>query len=305
MTLIAVQALRDRAHILTDTLAYSIAGASFIETSKVTVLEASDLAVTAKGPTELAAAWLYELRAHGAGDRLDDVLDRAQDVLPRVWEQLPARQESREQGWLYNVGWSDARQRFVAIEHVASNGFEPVEIGQAGVFTNPGVAAGRKLSSDGQWVELGKTIYQTHAVRYDEPKHLLGGRLILTTLQRGSSSHRVLHRFPDDDWSFRKMVIGTLHPLGQIGPCACGSGQPQLVCHLAYALPGWPCPCTSGEPFDTCHRVEITDDVFRHWATHADDFHRSRDALRAVWRAEYPDDDLQPAHQIIKPKERT
>jgi hypothetical protein len=86
------------------------------------------------------------------------------------------------------------------------------------------------------------------------------------------------------------MMIGTLHRYDHLGPCPCGSGQPQLVCCLPIRLadPTWPCPCTMGKPFADCHRVELDAAAFQHWLEHADDFYRTQAELRRRWREHNP-----------------
>jgi uncharacterized protein YchJ len=152
------------------------------------------------------------------------------------------------------------------------------------------------------WQEFAEAAYAQHSLPLDKPKTMVGGALMLTRLERDSVTQRRLFTLPDDDWRFRQMVIGTVHPYGQLGPCPCGSGQPYAVCHLPSYDPAWPCPCTSGKAFVDCHRIEpFVPENMNHWVEHAEDFHRTREPLRAAWRARFPDAPEPTPPVIIRP----
>lgn len=59
---------------------------------------------------------------------------------------------------------------------------------------------------------------------------------------------------------FVKMMTFTQHPTFQLGPCPCGSGQPNYQCHQPELLHGKPCTCRSGRMFEDCCRVDATCD---------------------------------------------
>lgn len=287
MTLIAIRVEADYAELLTDTLTYSVGEAEFGHTSKVRAFLAKDMVLTGKGAAEFTAELVYQLEIDSlAVQGIDDLDEFAPDVLTDQWGKVEQRHGTREHAWVYAVGWSEDRRRFAGTAYTSETGFQPVELMPGTVLTNPALST----PAPEDWPALAEAVYAECSVTYND-KTLIGGALELTRLERGSISQRKVHELPEDDWRFRKMLIGTLHPYGQLGPCYCGSGQPQIVCCLALGLadPTWPCPCTSGAAFADCHLVDLTaPESVQHWVDHADDFHRSARPLRAAWRTWNP-----------------
>lgn len=296
MTLIALRTGEDFAEVLTDTLTYSVGEAEFIQTDKVTAFPALRALLTAKGPAELHDELAFQVATYGGyfvDDSIDGLNELIMDRLPGIWDEIEKDPGTRERGWTYLVGWSPSHNRFVALEYDSKSNFEPHEVGRSELFTNP--ASDRTipaLSSAEEWATVGEALYEECSVRFGE-RTMIGGDLYLTRLEKDGVSQRRLLTLPDDDWRFRQMVIGTMHRYGQLGPCPCGSGQPYVVCHLLAGTfsADWPCPCQSGKPFRGCHRVEVNDPAsFQHWIEHAEDFERTREPLRAIWRERFPDE---------------
>lgn len=86
---------------------------------------------------------------------------------------------------------------------------------------------------------------------------LIAGDLFHTTLRQGEYTTRRVHRFDDTSAEFQRMVSNTLHPVGQLGPCACRSGKRYVDCCLAPQLDK-PCVCGSGETLAACCSVYAT-----------------------------------------------
>jgi hypothetical protein len=300
VTLIAIRTGQTFAEVLTDTLTYSVGEAVFTQSDKVRAFPVLQMAVTAKGPAELGAEWAFQLDRFGPSmvDDLDEVDLIAPQALAQIWAEIEKDPGTRERGWVYNVGWSPSRQRFVATEFDSARDFEPREVGP-GTFSNPAVT-----DPAPDWRVFGEAAYAECSLVLDKPKTMIGGALMLTRLEREGITQRRLLTLPDDDWRFRQMVIGTVHPYGQLGPCVCGSGQPYMLCHLPSYNDEWPCPCTSGQPFRECHRIDpFSTDCMNHWVEHAEDFYRTREPLRATWRARFPDaPEPTPLAQVIRPQ---
>ena len=74
----------------------------------------------------------------------------------------------------------------------------------------------------------------------------IGEEVVRTCLTRGGHDQQVIHRFPRQGAQWRRALIGSLSPEGQMGPCWCGSGLPYCACHLAGSGQlGNLCPCGS------------------------------------------------------------
>lgn len=310
MTLIAIRTGPDHAEILSDTLAYGLGDTNFVHCHKVRALPHADMAIAGKGPGEFTAQWTALIDIHpDLGNDLDALDAEARKTLPEIWDEIDNRDGRRSRGWVYMVGWSPAQSRFIAWEYDSDAAFEAREVGRDEVFLNPQPSEDLPEPSDtAAWVRLGERIYQDCSLTLDQSqKTMIGGGLILTRIERGAVTQRRIHDLPEDDWRYRQMLIGTTHPVGQMGPCICGSGQPYMVCHLPAFDPDWPCPCVvSGKPFVECHRLDLADPaVFAHWRAHPEDFHRTQQGLRAAWDRNFPDAPRHEPPQFIKPPEHT
>jgi hypothetical protein len=305
MTLVAITTGPDYAEVLVDTLAYGFGDAEFVQTAKVRSFPHLDLVIAGKGAAEMPALWSLVVDGTPSIGDFDALCEAAVEELPDLWETVEQKEQRRSCSLVYMVGWSPSRRRFVALEFSADADFQPREVGREEAFCTPAPGDAPAVPTrPAEWIDLAETIYAEHSVTLDlSQKTMIGGGLILTRLERGSVTQRRIQDLPADDWRFRQMVIGTVHRYGQIGPCMCGSGQPYLVCHLPAFDPEWPCPCTSGKPFVDCHRLEPHDpEVFDHWMSHPEDFHRTKDELQTNWDRAFPDEPRFEPPQIIDPQ---
>ena len=187
------------------------------------------------------------------------------------------------------VGYSHRADRFQAFTYSSADDFEPVE--QRGLWVIPSpltfrpsdieqsrleatfeetfgdkspVEALRSLppvptpKTDGQWRALGQLVRFQRAVQsdlYSGLKMYVGGDALLTTLERGAQTTRRLFTFADSGPEYDQMMAGSLHPIGQLGPCGCDSGERFVDCCLKQIADD-PCPCGSGAgSFAACCRV--------------------------------------------------
>lgn len=103
---------------------------------------------------------------------------------------------------------------------------------------------------EAEWVRLGVTVREDRMLRQPAAlRYLIGGDLHLTVLTRGMVVTARVHTFDDSGEEFTAAMAGTLHPLGQAGPCPCGSGERFIDCCAAV---GELCPCWSGKAFKDC-----------------------------------------------------
>lgn len=305
MTLVAITTGPDYAEVLVDTLAYGFGDAEFVQCAKVRSFPHLDLVIAGKGASEPPAFWSCAVDGTPSIGDFDALCEAAVEELQELWETTEHKEGRRSLSLVYMVGWSPIRRRFVGLEFSSEVDFRPREVGRDQVFSTPAPGDAPAVpTGPAEWIDLAETIYTEHSVTLDlSQKTMIGGGLILTRVERGSVTQRRIHDLPADDWRFRQMVIGTVHRYGQIGPCMCGSGQPYLVCHLPSFDPDWPCPCLSEKPFAECHRLEPHDpEVFAHWTSHPEDFHRTKDELRANWDRAFPDEPRFEPPQVIDPQ---
>lgn len=301
MSLVAVHAAGQHAHVLTDTLSYSSTQRHLRRTSKVTVVPHLNAAVLHHGSRDFGRFWVQEAQTMAGADNYDQLVDRAPARLDAVWDELVVTTEHRNaihgtefglpRSVAIAVGYSDRAGEFRAHAWASDDYFAPQEL--AGVFVMPSpltarpselelgrlrgtlvnlhglsyaVSIARDLdrqpaltppTTDEEWAALAQTIRRDRALAdlYSGLKMYVGGDALLTRLERGSSSTRRLVTFDDDGAEFAQMMAGSLHPVGQLGPCACGSGRPAVDCCLRE-LDDQPCPCGSTATFATCCRVE-------------------------------------------------
>jgi uncharacterized protein YchJ len=310
VTLVAWHITDTYAEILTDTLAYSVGEAEFTQVSKVDLFPHIDLAIAGKGPHELGALWRCEvaLQAVAAAGGIDQLRDLAELALPAMWQGLEQTDGTRDTGWVWHVGWSRAQQRLVGHEFEidSEQGLRCTE--RSGFSSSPALAEPHDPPrSDAEWIAFAEAVYAEHSVAFTVGgKTMIGGDLILTRLEHGRVSQRRIHTLPNDDWRFRRMVIGTVHRYGQLGPCVCGSAQPYILCCLTSAFSAeWLCPCDTGVRFQDCeHRVDPMDpEAMQHWIDQRQDFYDTQDELRARWLKAFPDDPRPvPVALIIPPR---
>ena len=154
--------------------------------------------------------------------------------------------------------------------------FRPTDIEQARLEAvcqelsgDPRVAEALRLlppapvpQTDGQWRALAQAARYQRAVQpdlYSGLKMYVGGDVLLTRLARGEQSTLRLHTFPETGPDHEQMMAGSLHPVGQLGPCPCDGDKRFVDCCLAQ-IDDDPCPCgsASGVNFADCCRVTHT-----------------------------------------------
>jgi hypothetical protein len=259
MTLVAIRVETDHAEILTDTLCGGEAHIGV--SSKVTVLPHIDAAVCVRGRAELAGMWLEILHGHPAAvTTFDDLDPLAETLLPGIWDTV---RDKDGLGRVIHVGWSAARGRMVAMEYCSENEFAGRDLTDLGFICHPDpspLLIPNVPVSDDDWTALGELLYTRVSTlpALSGRQCPIGGDLILTRLDRGASSSRRIHTLVEvdgmaDDWRIRDAMIGSVHWLGQLGPCICGSGQPWVVCCSAMWAPDDVCPCGLGRAFRDCH----------------------------------------------------
>lgn len=290
MTLLAFTAQRDRAGVLTDSHSYGAAGELYVVNRKQLVVPELPAVVSTKGPAELGNWWgeVIPQVLHRASD-VDDLADLAEEYLPRIWQDIPDPTGSRRAaGRIVHVGWSSARDRFVAHQFQAASGFVREDLTDLPVSCAPSplVLPASAPTTDEEWAALGLAAYRDCSLDpgliMRDRQTYIGGELLLTELRPRQVCERVVATIPEHDWQHRQMLIGSLHLYGQAGPCVCGSGQPYLLCHLS--LKTGRCQCGSGRDFRFCHRLTVADPAVReHWRLHVDDFYRTQSALAATW----------------------
>lgn len=300
MTMVAFRVQPDCAEILTDSLAYDANCLNLAPSAKVTVLAPLDTAVIAQGPTHLAMRW-KGLLCGPTGD-FDHLDEAAQEHLPTVWAQMEGEERLAdgpgEHGAVFHVGYSPRHRRFKAYAYSSLDAFRSTDLTEHALFCMPPPtsAIARVPAADEDWVALAKTVHDEWALAplMSGLQVPIGGDVIHTRLDVGAAVQRRLHRFPNAGRDFRTMLIGSLHPAGQLGPCVCGSGRPFMVCHLDTKID---CPCKSGKRLEDCHRVDPAGPQARqHWREHAADFRRTRDDLAAAYRWWQSDESWRVAH---------
>lgn len=269
MTLMAFNAEPDVAHILTDTLSYMPTGRWMGKTSKVNLMPHADMAMLSQGPGSLSAAWRYNLAFHGQNAASIDDFDRlATELLPPLWDQFVQEQEPfpdvvDTNGIVFHIGYSPAHGRMKAYSYPSNLGFARQDVSDAGAYIIPApVSHQPDPASEDDWRDLALTLRRERALASVTTglKVFIGGDLLLTRMEPGAVTQRRIHTFDDrpDNPEFQQMVAGTLHPVAQLGPCECGSGNIQELCH---SIPDdRDCLCGSGHPYEDCCRMP-TDDL--------------------------------------------
>lgn len=275
MTMICFNVKPDRAEVMTDSLTYNRSGRHMGRSSKVDVLADLNTVVTSYGSHPLGAEWRYLL--DNAGQWVDDFdgLDAlAEEHLPEVWAEMADYVPDGSEAVVFHIGYSPRHNRFKAYAYPSANGFRCTPLG-AGLHVMPAptsvdstlalmVAGSEVVTLDGldpagleDWTALAETIHADRsAVPYGTGRKVfIGGDIVHTRLERGAVTQRRIHHIGEDSEGFRRMVSGTMHPLGQLGPCVCGSGETFATCHLP-AIADQPCVCRSGQSFAECCRIE-------------------------------------------------
>jgi len=111
------------------------------------------------------------------------------------------------------------------------------------------------------WVLLAETSRESRSMRGPFGRVYVAGRLFLTRLELDLTYTQKVWDFDDSEENMRRMVSESDHPLSQLGPCPCGSGETFLACHLAKVPDDQPCLCGQDKPFVKCCRLDAHQDV--------------------------------------------
>lgn len=282
MTLIAFAAHEKSADLLTDTASYTPGIRRMGHTTKVTPIAHIDAALMTQGDSRFG--YVMSNVVHDLANLAPDLDALLGDLPGKARELWPVMSAGAPDGWdvaAFLVGYSPAAGRFVARGLASDTNFEPWDIDGLHVMPSPittrpsdlelGRAAKAGVSPEdvdrlrqmpipavpansAQWLKLG---LEARIQRFGIPgklKVVVAGHLVHTHLSRGKVSSKRIHTFDDAGPEFQKMVAGTLHPQGQLGPCPCDSGKRFLDCHLAKHATEL-CLCKSGKAFGECCSV--------------------------------------------------
>ncbi len=188
---------------------------------------------------------------------------------------------------IFHVGYSPKRGRYAAIGFSSDEGFAASEIVAMHVMPSPldyrpSAIEERRLrrlhhdrfqdeqmvdtftqqpepvapTTADAWRQLAIDVREqrAHANVLTGFKTMIGGNVTLTTMSRGTVSQSVIHQFDEAGAEFAHMLEGTLHPLGQIAPCPCGSDNRLVDCCIGVSAEDR-CVCGSGAKFDSCCMV--------------------------------------------------
>jgi hypothetical protein len=289
MTLIAISTSQNAARIVTDTWAYTHSMRHMGRTSKVSAFPHLNMAVTGTGSSVFGAFWrnaAAELVALEAAT-FDDFVQAA----PAQLRAYRAEMGNDDPTLIIHVGRSSEAGRYVAVGHSSLDDFEPTDLGdffvtpapfsmppnwyeraqleRMDLFSSDGFQrfyrgwcaspAGHAPSSTSGWVQLAEQVREDRTLMDADSgiKVLVGGELHLTTLDRNGVTARSVHTFNDQGPELLKIFQDSMHPVGQVGPCGCGSGRRFMDC---CAVPAdKPCVCGSGKLSGECCR--LPDDV--------------------------------------------
>ncbi|HEY3546250.1 MAG TPA: SEC-C domain-containing protein [Propionicimonas sp.] len=291
MTLIACATWPDHAEMLTDTWSYTRNGASLGRTSKVATFPHLDMAVMTQGANLVfSQTWAVaaSVLATDAVD-FDDYLAQAPAAIAQT--DAFARANLGEAVGAYgpatvvHVGWSPQMERFRAVAHASEDGFAARDLEGLFVFPSPltmhpsdleltrfaatikaeprsndqanldylrALSVADAPTTPEQWADLAQ---QARARSYlpinTRLKVFVGGSAYLTRLERGSVTTGRLFDFDDSIAEMRRIMTGTMHPIGQVGPCPCGSGLTYRECCIESHIDE-PCLCGSGQTMRAC-----------------------------------------------------
>ena len=287
MTLIAFNTTRERAEVLTDTLAYSPNFRHMGHSAKVVQLPHIDAVATMTGDNRFGA--FFKSAVIGTGMTLP-TFDALVEWLPGQLREILAGFDGSAGHYRptpYLVGYSHERKGFAAYAFHISRDFEPLLIEGAYMtpmptifrphemnlaeyaedLTDPEAAARLEewskapamLVPDGRedWITLAAATRRSRSAWWSRSNlavHPVAGALHLTTVERGKITTEHVHTFDDSGEEFANIIRGSAHPQSQLGPCPCGSGKTFLSCHLEPLLDD-ACTCGSGEPFRGCCMV--------------------------------------------------
>jgi hypothetical protein len=283
VTLIAVASYGDHAEILTDTFSYTANLEGLGRVTKVLALHHLDAVIAVSGASGFgndvkAAALMY---APDSSNALDALLGILQPLALSIWKDRTT--DPHEYAHVVVVGWDSDDRCFRSYVLASERDFEPEPASGLWMQPTPWTMRPSQLELErvarlkgadesqitwatqpsaskpltvSDWVHLGRMAREQRALA-TYARVLVAGDLILTRLERGAVSSKVVHRFHDeteDSDEFRQMVRWSWHPVAQMESCWCDSGHRFIDCHLVPYL-DTPCGCRSGQTFRVCHAV--------------------------------------------------
>lgn len=291
MTMIGIAVRGDHAEILTDSGRYTRLLTRLGTSSKVRHYTHLDAALVTQGDAQfgaVAAAWIDTADVA----TLDELLEGAPTALTYAWDSRTDEAGSTLSDPIaFLVGYSHEAGEFKGYALPAETGFTPepfeffvvpmpwksrptdLELNRfkaflaehhpdredtpelMAVWTSSPVRPVPQEPAD--WVDLAKDVREQRAL-VDYGRVSVSGKVHLARIGRGTYRTRVVHEFNDRGAEFQALVMGTMHPQSQLGPCGCGSGVRYIDCHLAPWLDK-PCDCGSGQNLRECCAVDVGD----------------------------------------------
>lgn len=280
MTLIAIKAHDDHAEFITDTLSWTPGMRHLGRCTKYALLSHLDGAILTQGDTQFGAdAKTAAMLAGNQASSLDDLRAGLTRALRRLWAPH-AQQPAVEPSLVLVVGYSAARERFTLTQYASDDDFAAVDLD--GLFVHPSpvgirpsaVELDRAIAHAGlsaedaatwqarpegpaptsleEWARLAVVARQERALDLNPRlKVPVAGTVFHTRLERSAAFTQAIYEFDDTGEELQRLVAGTLHPLGQLGACPCGSGQRLLDCCLVKDFDE-PCDCGSGTALSEC-----------------------------------------------------
>lgn len=281
MTLIAFAAHDDHAELLTDTAAYTPLYRHVKRVTKFAQLPHIDTVIATQGNHDFGA--LAKVSLGEDSQTFDDLTAAAPATLRDLWHAV--RQSAGPaylQGSVFVLGYSPAQRRFLGYRYLAEHDFErelvdglhympapfnrrPMDFEVARLRSEYEISDRRaallqewageplpELPTDvTSWARLALEMRHFRSVQLGPWATVVAGQALYTRLEVGLISTTRLFDFEDHGDELKQLVDGSLHPVAQQGPCACGSGRTALDCHLGEAADE-PCPCDTGRAFRDC-----------------------------------------------------
>lgn len=297
MTLIAIAAAEDRASILTDTWSYTRSGRDLGRASKVLPVPHLEMVTVTQGDCSFGRLWssIVPQMAQDVAD-FDGFLAAGVSQVLRDAYAFAGGEARVGEVAVFVVGWSPTASRFRAVGYSSYDGFAEFEL--QGLFVHPsplslrphdlelarfdadvakaprpGDAENRAVltslptptrapASPEEWAQLALEARQrSYLAVSTRLKVFVGGSAMLTELERGFVGTAKLFDFDDSAEEMARIMNGTLHPIGQAGPCPCGSGERYRDCCIAKALDET-CYCGSGETLGACCAEPVSEATF-------------------------------------------
>jgi hypothetical protein len=285
MTLIAVHTRPQCVEFITDEISYTPNLRTLGRSSKAVLIPHFDAAVIGQGDSDFTMAARYSLLllANEAAT-FDEVTDVAPDLLRDQWAERTTGRDASPAVVLL-VGWSERTGRFATYTYAMENDFKATAPNGLWCLPSPWTARPtglesrrlREFAADKQharetlatwqqqppwpapttpddWRDLAIAVRAQRSLGRPYPV-LVGGRVKLTTVTRGSSTTTTVHEFDDTGEELRQAVLGSSHPSAQIAPCWCDSGEQFIDCHFAPYVDE-PCGCGGDQVFRDCCMVE-------------------------------------------------